>query len=74
MSDNGALELPLMSDQLERIFDRLRGTADFAEVDFSDVNACATDGDNGLHRVVGWGDLAAAKALIDAGIDGKQGR
>jgi ankyrin repeat protein len=58
-----------MDPQLKQIFDRLHETADFAEVDFSDINACASDGDNGLHCVVRWGDLAAANALIDAGID-----
>jgi ankyrin repeat protein len=58
-----------MDDQLKRVFAQLRRHYDFAEVDFSDINACATDGDNGLHHVVRWGDVAAAKALIDAGID-----
>jgi ankyrin repeat protein len=33
------------------------------------VNACNSEGDNGLHCVVRRGDLSAAKALIDAGID-----
>jgi ankyrin repeat protein len=58
-----------MDDQLKRIFAKLRETCDFAETDFSDVNACSSDGDNGLHCVVRWDDLSAAKALIDAGID-----
>ena len=58
-----------MDEQLKRIFARLRGTCDFEETDFSDVNACGIDGDNGLHCVVMWGDLDAAKALIEAGID-----
>jgi ankyrin repeat protein len=58
-----------MGGQLKPIFARLRKTYDFAETDFSDVNACSSDGDNALHCVVRWGDLAAAKALIDAGID-----
>ena len=58
-----------MDDQLKRIFARLRETFDFAETGFSDVNACSSDGANGLHCVVRWGDLSAAKALIDAGID-----
>ena len=58
-----------MDEQIKRIFARLRETSDFAETDFSDVNACASDGDNGLHCVVRWDDLSAAKALIDAGID-----
>ena len=58
-----------MDDQLKQIFTRLRETCEFAETNFSDVNACSSDGDNGLHCVVRWGDLSAAKALIDAGID-----
>jgi ankyrin repeat protein len=58
-----------MDDQIKRIFARLRETCDFAETDFSDVNACNGDGDNGLHCVVRWGDLSAANALIEAGID-----
>ncbi|HWY07722.1 MAG TPA: ankyrin repeat domain-containing protein [Candidatus Acidoferrales bacterium] len=56
-------------DQIKRILTRLRETFDFGGTDFSDVNACSSDGDNGLHCVVRWGDLSAAKALIDAGID-----
>jgi|SRR5580692_6317241 ankyrin repeat protein len=58
-----------MGNQLDEIFARLHETADFAETDFSDVNATSSDGDNALHCVVRWGDLAAAKALIGAGID-----
>ena len=58
-----------MNEQLDAIFARLRGTVDFADTDFSDVNATSSDGDNALHCVVRWGDLGAAKALIDAGID-----
>ncbi len=58
-----------MNDQLKNIFARLRQTCDFAETDFSDVNTSCSDGDNGLHFVVRWGDLSAAKALIDAGIN-----
>ena len=58
-----------MGNQLDEIFARLHEAADFADTDFSDVNATSSDGDNALHCVVRWGDLAAAKALIDAGID-----
>ena len=42
------------------------GTVD---ADTSNVNTCGSDGDNGLHHVVRSGDLAAANALVDAGID-----
>jgi ankyrin repeat protein len=58
-----------MDEQIKRIFARLRETCDFGKTDFSDVNACNGDGDNGLHCVVRWGDLSAANALIEAGID-----
>jgi ankyrin repeat protein len=58
-----------MESQLESIFARLRSTADFAGADFSDVNATSSDGDNALHCVVRWGDVASANALIEAGID-----
>jgi ankyrin repeat protein len=58
-----------MDSHLEGIFARLHGTADFADTNFSDVNATSSDGDNALHCVVRWGDLAAARTLIDAGID-----
>jgi ankyrin repeat protein len=54
---------------LERIFTKLHGTADFEEVDFSDINACSLDGDNALHCVVRWGDIEAAKTLIESGIN-----
>ena len=55
--------------ELQKIFDRLHTTVDFAQVDFSDVNACAADGDNALHCVIRWGDAAAARTLIAHGID-----
>jgi hypothetical protein len=58
-----------MDAELERIIGQLHDTVDFEEVDFSDINACSLLGDNGLHCVVGWGDLDAAKILINAGID-----
>jgi uncharacterized protein len=58
-----------VDDQIKQIFARLRETGEFAETDFSDVNACSSDGDNGLHCVVGCGDISAAKTLIDAGIN-----
>jgi ankyrin repeat protein len=58
-----------MNSKLESIFAKLREISDFADTDFSDVNATRSDGDNALHVVVRWRDVAAVKALIDAGID-----
>jgi ankyrin repeat protein len=58
-----------MNPKLKLILAQVADTADFWNVDLSDVNACAPDGDNALHVIVRWGDLAAAQVLIDAGID-----
>lgn len=58
-----------MDTRVDSVFSRLRETADIAEIDFSDVNATSSDGDNALHCVVRWGDLAVAMALINDGID-----
>lgn len=58
-----------MNEQLQAIFAQLRGTVEFAETDFSDLNATSSDGDNALHCVVRWGDVGAARVLVDAGID-----
>jgi ankyrin repeat protein len=58
-----------MNEQLDAIFARLKQTPEFSEVDFSDVNATSTEGDNALHWIVRQGDLNAARALIVAGID-----
>src|SRR6476659_6429845 len=57
------------NDELQKILDKLHTTVAFAEVDFSDVNACSYDGDNALHCVVGWRDIRAARILIAHGID-----
>jgi len=59
-----------MDDIVKSILAKLRDSPEFAEqADFSDVNVCATDGDNALHWVVRSRDRSGAKALIDAGID-----
>ena len=58
-----------MDEKVKRILARVSEIPDFQHVEFSDVNASRSDGDNALHVIVGWGDLAAAKTLIEAGID-----
>ena len=58
-----------MNDEIRRILAKVQSTPDFSGVDLRHLNASSADGDNVLHVVVGWGDLAAAKALLDAGID-----
>ncbi len=58
-----------MDDNVKEILARLRDASDFADADVSDVNACGSDGDNALHYIVRAGDMVAAEALIDAGIE-----
>jgi ankyrin repeat protein len=58
-----------MQEEIVRLFARMRESADFADVDLSDINASATDGDNALHFAVRRDDVSAARALIQAGIE-----
>jgi ankyrin repeat protein len=56
-------------NQLQHILEKVRETADFENVDLSNINAASSDGDNALHVVVRWNDLEAATVLINAGVD-----
>jgi ankyrin repeat protein len=47
----------------------LPSTCDFADRDFSNVNACSSDGDYALLGIVRGGDLSAAKTLREAGVE-----
>jgi ankyrin repeat protein len=59
-----------MHDDIARFQERMRDSCDFTDVDLAaDINACSLDGDNALHLAVRDNDLAAARALIDAGIE-----
>ena len=62
-----------MNEEIQRVLDRVRKTPEFDDVDLSDINMSSSSGDNALHVVIRWGDLAAAKTLIDAGIDLNKG-
>ena len=54
------------------ILERVKQTADFGYVDFSDINATNELGDNALHCVIVWGDYEAAKILLAHGINVNQ--
>lgn len=54
------------------ILERVKQTADFGYVDFSDINATNALGDNALHCVIVWGDYEAAKILVTHGINVNQ--
>src|SRR5882672_10298780 len=58
-----------MQEEIARLFAAMRESADFADVDLADINACATDGYNALHFAVHKNDISAATELIDAGIE-----
>ena len=57
-----------MHPDVRAILERVKGTADFECVDFSDINATNALGDNALHCVVVWGDYEAARTLVAHGI------
>ncbi len=54
------------------ILERVKQTADFGYVDFSDINATNELGVNALHCVIVWGDYEAAKILLAHGINVNQ--
>jgi len=58
-----------MNERVKGVLDRVRDTADFGYVTFEDVNSTNALGDNALHCVCVWGDLEAARVLIEAGIN-----
>lgn len=58
-----------MDNQVRLILAKVASSADFACVELVDVNTTNSMGDNALHCVCLWGDVEAAKALINAGIN-----
>ncbi len=58
-----------MKPEVQAILDRVKDTADFGYVDFTDINATNAVGENALHCVIVWGDYESAKILIENGID-----
>ena len=61
-----------MHPEVTAILKRVKQTADFGYVDFSDINATNALGDNALHCVIIWGDCEAAKVLVAHGINVNQ--
>ena len=61
-----------MHPAVQAILERVKQTADFGYVDFSDINATNELGDNALHCVIVWGDYEAAKILLANGINVNQ--
>lgn len=61
-----------MHPDVHAILERVKQTADFGYVDFSDINVTNALGDSALHIVVRWGDYEAAKTLLAHGINVNQ--
>lgn len=58
-----------MNDKLRDLLQQVQSTADFGYVTFESVNDTNALGDNALHCVCVWGDLEAAKLLVENGIE-----
>jgi ankyrin repeat protein len=66
------MDQEIMDKALRELLDRVGSVPDFTGVKFRDINDTNAFGDNALHCVCVWGDLAAAKLLIENGIDIEQ--
>jgi ankyrin repeat protein len=58
-----------MNDKLRDLLHQVQSTADFGYVTFKSVNDTNAWGDNALHCICVWGDLEAAKLLVENGIE-----
>ena len=61
-----------MNEQVLELLRRVQSTADFGYVTFESINSTNAFGDNALHCVCVWGDLVAAKLLVENGINVNQ--
>ncbi|HEY2344559.1 MAG TPA: ankyrin repeat domain-containing protein [Xanthomonadaceae bacterium] len=58
-----------MKTQVRELLDKVQSTADFGSVPFESINDTNALGDNALHCVCVWGDIEAAKLLVENGIN-----
>ncbi len=58
-----------MHDDVKSVLESVRDTADFGGVKFRTINDVNALGDNALHCVCVWGDLAEVKILVENGIN-----
>ncbi|MES2825681.1 MAG: ankyrin repeat domain-containing protein [Pseudomonadota bacterium] len=57
-----------MNADLQQLLEKVKSTADFYDVEFDSINDTNALGDNALHCVCVWGDIAAASLLVENGI------
>ena len=62
----------LVNEEVMQLLKKVQSTADFGYVAFDSINATNAFGDNALHCVCVWDDLAAAKLLVENGINVNQ--
>lgn len=58
-----------MNEKVRDLLRQVRSTPDFGYVKFDSINDTNALGENALHCVCVWGDLEAAKLLIESGVD-----
>ena len=58
-----------MNKDLAELLDKIKSVPDFYGVAFNSINDTNALGDNALHCVCVWGDIAAAKLLLENGIE-----
>jgi ankyrin repeat protein len=58
-----------MNEDLTELLESIKGVPDFYGIEFNSINDTNAFGDNALHCVCVWGDIAAAKLLIEHGIE-----
>jgi ankyrin repeat protein len=64
----------MITPEAKILLDKVGNTCDFQFVDFKDINSTDSFGSNALHCVATWGDVDAARILVESGIDiNKQG-
>ena len=61
-----------MDRKVRELLDQVESLADFAGINLTDINDTNSFGDNALHCVCVWGDLSAAKLLVESGINIEQ--
>ena len=58
-----------MKKEVRELLRRVQSTADFGYVAFDSINDTNALGDNALHCACVWGDVEAAKLLVEHGIN-----
>lgn len=58
-----------MKTEVRKLLKKVQSAADFGSVPFDSINDTNALGENALHCVCVWGDLEAAKLLVESGID-----